>query len=255
MYSNNNDSNSEFGQKNRLFAAAPQKIRRWYSRWWGRVIIIFLTIFAILLLAFGMYIFKMAYLLKTSQLTPQQLLGGQLSANKNAGFYQLISDTDPALGPTDAPVVIIEFSDFQCSACASAYPVVKQLLRNYGDEIRFVFKDMPGVEAHPQALLAALAGQCAKEQGKFWEMHNKIFENQSDISELSLKTYAVQLGLNSVAFGSCLNSDKYLADIESDLQTGISAGVEATPTFFVNGVMVRGAVPLEVFESMINVNK
>ena len=96
-----------------------------------------------------------------------------------------------------------------------------------------------------------MAGECAHEQGKFWGMHDKIFENQGEVTESSLKSYAVQLGLNSVTFGACLTSSKFLDEIERDLQDGYAAGVRATPTLFINGGKVEGAMPYETLDKII----
>lgn len=234
-----------------LFETRPKKIRKWYQKWWGKAIIGFLTIFLVIFIASAIYIGKVVYLLRTGQITPQQLFGQNISTNQFRDLPTLATEDDPSFGPKDAKVVIVEFADFQCSACGRAYPVVKQILKDYGDRIRFVYRDFPDVNSHPQALLAAIAGQCAHEQGKFWEMYDKIFANQNEISEANLKTYAVQLGFNSVQFGTCLQSGKYIKEIEQDLQEGLIAGVDATPTFFINGVKVRGAIPLDVFQKIV----
>ena len=153
-------------------------------------------------------------------------------------------------GPDNAPVKLVEYSDFECPACQAEYPVVKEILKNYGDKILFVFRDFPLIASHPNSLLAAVAGHCAWEQGKFWEMHDKIFEIK-DLSAAALQTYGRQIGLNPSQFSACLRSDKYLKEIETDLNEGYSAGVRATPTFFVNGVKVAGALDLMTFEKII----
>lgn len=225
--------------------------KKWYQRWWGRLIIGFLVIFFAMLIAMGFYVGRMVILLRSGQVTPEQLFGDDFSSRQNRNLPTLATTDDPSLGPRDAKVVVVEFSDFQCPFCQQAQPVVKELLKNYGDQILFIYRDFPLINDHPQALSAAIAGECAHEQGKFWEMHDKIFANQDNISKTDLKIYAVQIGLNNIQFGTCLDSDKYLAEIEQDFNDGLNAGVNSTPTFIINGVKVAGAIPLNTFEQII----
>ena len=255
MYSNNSGFPHESTQAgpsdNLRFERRPVNPKRWCKRWWGRIIVVFLTFFLIIFFALSIYIIKVVYLLRSGQITSQQLFGDSFSEERFDEPSGLVDENDPFLGPADAGVVIVEFSDFQCSASGLVYPVIKQLIRDYGKDVKLVYKDFPAVGSHPQALLAALAGQCAREQGEFWPMHDNIFEDQDNITESQLKTYAVRIGLNSLQFGTCLESDKYLAEIESDLEKGLEIGVDATPTFFVNGTKVRGAATYEAFQKLI----
>ena len=257
MYSQNDSFNVpastrvERGKPASSSAASFKTRRKWHQRWWGRLILIFLVIFFVLLIALGFYVGRVVVLLRTGQLTPAQLFGGDFSAGQLQSLPTLATADDPSLGPKDAKVVMVEFSDFQCPFCRQAMPVIKEILKDYGDQILFVYRDFPITETHPQAVLAALAGECAHEQGNFWAMHDKIFENQDQISEVNLKIWAIQIGLNSLQFGNCLSSGKYLSEIEQDFQEGVAAGVAATPTFFINGQAVRGALPLATFEQII----
>jgi len=181
-------------------------------------------------------------------------------------------DDDPSWGPTDAPVTIIEFSDFQCPYCSrffsQTYPQIKQ---QYEGKIRFVYRDFPLASIHPWAETAAEAAGCANDQGKFWEYHDSIFQNQAAITQTyqtaaqsgdtaaglaavveGFKTTATGLGLDATAFGQCLDSSKYAGEIEKDYQAGLSYGVQGTPAFYVNGLLVSGAQPLSVFQSAID---
>ncbi len=224
--------------------------KRWYQRFWGRLIIIFLALFFTLLIAMGFYVGKVVSLLRSGQLTPQQLFGQDL-VPESGGANNLATTDDPSLGSREAKVVIIEFGDFECPACGQVRPVIDEILKDYGDKILFIWRDFPLVNDHPESLIAALAGECAHEQGKFWEMHDKIFTDQANITEENLKIYAVQIGLNSQQFNSCFLSAKYLKEVEEDLQAGYAAGARATPTFFINGEKVAGALPLNMFEQII----
>src|SRR3989344_1088154 len=226
--------------------------KRWYHRWWGKLLLLALALGLVVAAAFGIYVLRVSSLIRSGQLDPQSFLNQPASGSQPAADRSsLATDDDPSVGPAGAAVVIVEFSDFQCPYCSQDYPVVKQLIRDYGDRVRFIYRDFPLVDTPPRALPAALAANCAFEQGKFWEMHDKIFENQAALEEADLKRYAIQIGLNSVAFGGCLSSGKYVKEIEDDYNAGIEAGVEATPTFFVNGTLVRGAVPYEALQQLI----
>jgi protein-disulfide isomerase len=150
------------------------------------------------------------------------------------------TDGNPARGPKGAVVTLVEFSDFQCPYCKQGSGVVKQVLAKYGDRIRFVYRDFP-LDIHPDANKAAEAGACAADQGKFWEMHDKLFENSKALKTEDLKRSAAALGLETGRFDQCLDSGKFKADIEADHSEGARLGVTGTPTFFVNGRMTVGA--------------
>jgi protein-disulfide isomerase len=153
-------------------------------------------------------------------------------------------------GPLAARVTIVEFSDFQCPYCARVRPTLDRLQVTYGDRVRMVYRDFP-LPMHPQAAKAAEAGACAREQGKFWEMHDRIFENQARLLVSDLKRYAGELGLEAQAFEQCLDSGRHAADWKRDLEEGTRYGVSATPAFFINGRPLVGALPFESFAQVI----
>ena len=157
---------------------------------------------------------------------------------------------DPSRGPADAPIVLVEFSDFQCPYCQRATETIAQLVEQYGDQIRLVYKDYP-LPSHPEAFKAAEAGNCANEQGLFWELHDKMFETQDALDVEALKTYATELGLDEGAFAACLDEGRFAAHVEGDLALGREYGVSSTPTIFINGRTVMGAVPFETFDEII----
>jgi protein-disulfide isomerase len=165
---------------------------------------------------------------------------------------EVTADDDPATGPADTLVTIIEFSDFQCPYCRRVQPALKRLLEEYQGKVRLVFRDFPLRQAHPQAQKAAEAAQCAADQQQFWPYHDKLF-TVSDLQLEQLKKYAQDLGLKSEEFNTCLDSGKHANEVEKDLQDGQDAGVSATPTFFINGVPLSGAVPYERFKEMVDV--
>ena len=163
-----------------------------------------------------------------------------------------INPDDPSEGKADAPVTVVEFSDFQCPFCQRVWPTLKQLRMKYGDKMRLVWKDFPLTQIHPQAFVAAQAGNCAREQGKFWEYHDKLFGNQSALQPANLKQYAADLGLDTAKFNQCLDSSKYEARVQAALGVGGGLGIGSTPTVYVNGRMINGAQPIEVFQSVID---
>ncbi len=163
------------------------------------------------------------------------------------------ADDDPYFGPDNAKVVIVEFSDYTCPYCAKfANEVEPKIEQNYGDKVKFVFRDFP---VHGEvAYKAAEAAECAGEQGKYWEYHRMLYKNQREwISNTSLLySYAEQLGLDVSAFKSCLDSGKYKEEVKKDLQDGIKYGVTGTPTFFINGKKYVGYMPYEQFAKLID---
>jgi protein-disulfide isomerase len=144
----------------------------------------------------------------------------------------------PARGDANAAVTIIEFTDFQCSACGAMYPVMEDVLKTYGNRVRFVVRDFPLTALHPNAFRAAQAASAANAQGKFWEYIDILFRNQSTLDPDSLKKYATQIGLDRKRFDLEFESGKYDADIRRDIEDGEMYGIEGTPTIFINGVML-----------------
>jgi protein-disulfide isomerase len=157
----------------------------------------------------------------------------------------------PAKGSANAPIEMIEFSDFQCPFCLRADPTVRQVLSTYGDRIRFVYRHYP-LPNHPNARPAAEAAACAGEQGKFWPYHDRLFANPTKLSDADLKQGAAELGLNTAQFNACVDTHKLKAQVDADIKDGEEAGVNGTPAFFVNGRMISGAQPYDVFKKMID---
>lgn len=156
-----------------------------------------------------------------------------------------------AKGRKDAPVTLVEFTDFHCPFCGRAVATLKDVMREYDGKIRWVFRDFPIASLHPRAPKAAEAARCAGEQGKFWEYHDLLFEGQSQATIEDFKRSAEQLKLDPKSFGQCLDSGKHQAAVEADVQEGARLGVTGTPTFFINGRILVGAQPLESFRRII----
>ena len=171
---------------------------------------------------------------------------------KEVSNSDLVKNNSQVLGSEDAKVTIVEFSDFQCPACGAAHPVVKQVIKEYGDKIFFVYRHFPLLATHQYALKAAEAAEAAGEQGKFWEYHDILFANQDNLKTEDLKNYAKQIGLDVKKFNEALDSGKHKDKVLSDLDDGEKFGVTSTPTFFINGQMHRGVLNLDQFKSEID---
>lgn len=162
------------------------------------------------------------------------------------------ADDDARIGPKNAPVEIIEFSDFQCPFCARAAPTVNQIVAEYGDQVSIVYRDFPLDSIHPMATPAAIAAECVREQGgdeSYFDYHDKIFANQGSLSDASLKTWAKDLGYD---IDNCLDSQKYLDEVRKDLADAQAAGGRGTPYFVINGKPLSGAQPFDAFKQIID---
>ena len=151
-----------------------------------------------------------------------------------------VGEDDHVQGPADAPVTLVEYGDFECSHCGEAYGIVKDIQERLGDRLRFVYRHFPLTQVHPHAEMAAEASEAAAAQGKFWEMHDTLFENQQDLSEPALLGYAAELGLDEAQFANDLEIGTYREKVEADFMSGAESGVNGTPTFFINGVRYDG---------------
>ncbi len=154
-------------------------------------------------------------------------------------------------GSVNAQITVIEFGDFQCPFCGSVKPTVDKLLSDYQNKIKFYYFHFP-LDFHEFAQKSAEASECAGAQGKFWEYHDVLFENQNALDVASLKNYAKQLGLDSGKFDSCLDSGSMAGKVRADMQQGITVGVSGTPSFFINGVQVCGAQPYAAFKQVVD---
>jgi protein-disulfide isomerase len=189
----------------------------------------------------------------------QEAVGGVLEeVRKKAGVKVLLSPprvevaaVGPARGPERAKVTIVEFSDFQCPYCSRGRKVIDDVVKAYGDKVRVVFRDFP-LSFHEHAQKAAEAGLCAHEQGKFWAMHDWMFDHQSQLAVPELKGAAKTLGLDAAKFDTCLTTGKLASAVADNMKAGEKAGVRGTPAFFVNGVFLNGALPLEKFKEEID---
>jgi len=166
---------------------------------------------------------------------------------------ETLVDDDAVKGDENAPVTMVEFSDYECPFCGrhfeQTYPQIIEEYVNTG-KVKLVYRDFP-LDFHPNAQKAAEAAECAGEQDKYWEMHDKLFENQQALGINNLKQYAKEIGLNTAKFNSCLDSGKMVSEIAKDMQDGQAAGISGTPGFIINGRLVSGAQPFSAFKQII----
>jgi protein-disulfide isomerase len=172
-----------------------------------------------------------------------------------AGLATLEPPVDPARdhlrGPADAPVTLVEYGDFQCPYCGDAYPVVQELVERFGDRLRFVFRHMPLADLHPRAPAAAEAAEAAAAQGRFWEMHDRLYEHQLELSDAELREHAAAVGLDVDRFDRELSEGVHAARVEEDYASGVRSGTPSTPRFFVNNVMHLGSPSFPELEERI----
>jgi protein-disulfide isomerase len=159
--------------------------------------------------------------------------------------------TAPVLGPKNAPVTIVEWSDFQCPYCGRVEPTLQQLREEYKGKIRIAWKNQP-LSFHPNAMPAAEAAMAADEQGKFWEFHDALFKRQNELGPALYDEVAKEVGLDMNRFHASVEAHKHAAQIKADMAAGSSLGAEGTPTFFINGKKLVGALPLDSFKQVID---
>ncbi|MBT8252218.1 MAG: DsbA family protein [Nitrosopumilus sp.] len=196
-----------------------------------------------------------------------KILQNQLPTKQPTPIVKISADNDPIIGNPDAPITIIEFSDFQCPFCARFHiQTLPLILEEYIEQgkVKLVFRDFPIQSIHPNALPASVAAECANEQGKFREMHDMLFDNQNQWNKLEtndvlslFSNYASNIQLDQEIFDSCLTSGKYIEEIRKDLDDGRDYGVSGTPGFFVGNekigfVELKGAQPFESFKKIID---
>ncbi len=167
--------------------------------------------------------------------------------------YNVDEGGNPAIGPKNAPITIIEFSDYQCPYCLKwNTEVYQRLLQAYPDKIRFVYRDFPLYSIHPEAGPAAEAADCAGEQGRYYDYHDRLFSGEFELSANAYTQYATELGLDEAKFNDCMSSHRYKDEVTADYQYASNLGVRSTPTFFINGIALIGAQPIEAFQQIID---
>lgn len=180
------------------------------------------------------------------------VVGAPVTAEPQYMRYDIPTEGSYSRGPSDAPITIVEFSDYQCPFCRRWHAEVSQaLFAAYPGQIRLVYRNLPLTSIHPDAFSAAEAAMCAGEQNVYWDYHDKLFGGELLGNGVYLQ-YAKDLSLDLPTFEACLNDRKYQADIQSDSDFALNLGVRSTPTFFINGLAIVGAQPLDIFKQVID---
>jgi protein-disulfide isomerase len=168
-----------------------------------------------------------------------------MKGRKQGTLVSDVTERDHVQGPPDAPVTLLEYGDYQCPYCGAAHPIVKALQRHLGNNLRFAFRHFPLATIHEYAEAAAEAAEAAGAQGKFWQMHDALFENQHALDFDSLVAYAQELGLDAERFAAELENQVYAPRVREDFISGVRSGVNGTPTFFINGRRHEGSFDFE----------
>jgi protein-disulfide isomerase len=179
----------------------------------------------------------------------QTRLNAEQKVTVNLEPYRVQIDNEgaPAIGPADAPVTLVEFSDFECPFCGRFFPTLKRLEEKFGDSLRIVYRHYPIAKLHPNAMKAAEASLCAHDEGKFWDLHDLMFQEQKRLAVKDLKVKASRAGLDQKKFDTCLDSGRHAARVQKDFDEASSLGVTGTPALFLNGIPIEGgAVSYEV---------
>ena len=205
----------------------------------------FYTVLTLLAFAFGVLVGYFIWGTNSSAaVAPAEVAGAQSPPQR----YEIPTEGFPSIGPENAEIVLVEFSDFGCSFCAKWHnETFKELLDAYPDKIRFVYRDVPF-----RAFPASEAAMCAREQDAFWEYHDRLFSYEYGIEDKALVQYAEELNLDMDKFNTCMSEHRYEEVIQRDLNFATQLGVQSTPTFFVNGIPLIGAQPIEAFKQLID---
>jgi len=249
-----------FGDRSYNMAEEKNYKRPWYKQWWGAIIIAILVLIALFFIYFGYKVYGFYSKIKSGEISTAELsfdnkftvsnrLRSQLAPAETD--LDLTTTDDPQIGDPEAPLTVVEFADFGCSFSREESFIIREVATENPTLVHYIYRDFPVDDLHPQARLAAEAGECAQDQGLFWAYHDKLYQNQDDLSKEALVRRARESGLEGSEFVACLDSGKYKTEVEEDFQIGVKAGVSGTPTFFINGKRVEGAIPRDVWDQII----
>ena len=216
--------------------------KKWYKQWWAIILMSIALIFLIYGVTFLSYYFIFWQKLKSGEMPlPEELLGDNVQ-------YEATSDKAYFLGAQKPQLTIVQFSDFTCSICKETFPTMRMIGEEYKDSVKIMHRDFPLSE---NSLYFALAAQCAGEQGYFWQMHDKMFQEQGNFEPEQLNVLARQIGLDSIKFLKCMEEEKYLDNIRQDFSDAERLGVQGTPTWFIDGHRAAGNIPYETLKQII----
>lgn len=223
----------------------PDIHKPWYKKSWGIVVLIIFIVILIILIAIGFFIINF---IKNQPINGSP---GPAEQELTQKYNKLIQGPGHNywLGNPGASIVIVEFGDYACPHCRNSFPKIREISLKHKDKIKIIFRDYPSVAEHSLAL--ALGANCAGEQGLFWVMHDKLFLNQGIASKDKIYELAKQIGADTIKFDSCFKNKKYLANIEKDINDAKALQLGGTPTWFINGQMIAGDIPKNIFNQII----
>jgi len=230
-------------------ARHAQKLKPWYKKWWGVLVLCIVALLLIFLIASVFYVINKVKEIKLEESQKS------VSAEREAYQAAIIGGGNYSSGTSAPQITIVEFSDFACPFCQQSSNVIKKITEQYKDKVKFVYRDYP---LHDNSIELALSARCAGEQGKFWEFHDLLFVNQDKLTasgaelNTSLLTIAESLKINTEQFNSCIETKKYYTQIKRDFDDGEKLQIEGTPTWFINNYPLTGYIPEDKFLELIN---
>ncbi|KKQ59769.1 MAG: DSBA oxidoreductase [Parcubacteria group bacterium GW2011_GWE2_38_18] len=218
---------------------ATKTEKPWYLRWYGIAILSFFSLILILLVASGFYIFDR---IKNIRANPD-IFSGLVK------FADTEGPNSFSMGAKNPKITIVEFADYACPFSKNSFPIIRKLALKYNSQVKFIYRDFPYISE--QSMDLTTAARCAGEQGLFWQMHDKLYEQQGVKTKEELSALATQIGVNTANFNNCQNSNKHQIQIQKDLADAARLDVQGTPTWFINGYKFEGDIPEETMERMI----
>jgi protein-disulfide isomerase len=222
--------------------------KSWYQKWWGRTIFIFGSLILIIIIALGFYFVNLVKKIRSGEIVYEQLATQTPSYKSEDHKKQIEGINNYWLGSANPKLTIVEFGDFNCSLCKNSYSKMREISLKYKENVKIIYRDFPNFE---NSINKAMAARCAGEQGLFWLMHDKLFQNLDTTSNDELISLAMQVGVNSAKFATCLNSNKYLQDIQKDYSDAEGLELIGTPTWFFNGYKIEGDIPYDTFIKIV----
>lgn len=217
-------------------------MKPWYKKCWGIILIVIAVFLLAFILSFSWAVYKRVKEIRDEQFTEM----------RNTYLQELAPAYSPRLGSFEPSLTIVEFSDFQCPFCAQASPTVKRIVAEYGGLVQFVYRHMPIDELHPDAWSASVASTCAAEQNSFWEYHDRLFVEQSNLGKDNLFAIAQSMDFDMDNFTRCYNSEKYGYQVRKDMNDGAELGIKGTPTFFANGEVLSGVLSFDQWRIILD---
>ena len=223
-------------------------MKKWHQKWWGRILIILGILTLSLGVAIALYFVNLVQKMKSGDYLSQ--LPTKSSYYTSDKQKQLIEGVnDYWTGAANPKLTIVEFADFECPYCENAYPIIREISLKYKDSVKIIYRDYPN---HQDSTIEAMAARCAGEQGLFWPMHDKLFQNQGLSSTSDLTQLAYEIGADTTRFSTCLNSSKYLTQIQKDYTDAESLNLTGTPAWFFNGYKIEGDIPENTFMKIVD---